>query len=82
MWSDAGQLDWWVKERQEGGVGYAVRTVCSRGSGLLILVLRRASDRYRWLRVHKASRWRLPYAPSAKKSTLGESKSETPCPGR
>ena len=26
MWSRAGQLDWWVKERQEWWVAYAVQT--------------------------------------------------------
>jgi hypothetical protein len=26
VWSKAGQLDWCVKERQNGGVAYAVQT--------------------------------------------------------
>jgi hypothetical protein len=32
MWSKAGQLDWWVRERQEWWVGYAVLTASSAGS--------------------------------------------------
>jgi hypothetical protein len=37
-WSRAGQLDWWVKERQLWLGGYAVRTVVNAGSELLIYV--------------------------------------------
>jgi hypothetical protein len=36
--SKAGQLDWWVKERQEWWVAYTVRTAASGGSELLIFV--------------------------------------------
>jgi hypothetical protein len=36
MWSNAGQLDWWMKDRQEWWVGYAVLTVSNDESGLLI----------------------------------------------
>ena len=35
--SKAGQLDWWVKERQEWWVAYAVLTTVNGGSELLIL---------------------------------------------
>ena len=37
-WSKAGQLDWWVKERQEWRVGYAVLTAVNGGSELLTFV--------------------------------------------
>jgi hypothetical protein len=30
-WSKAGQLDWWVKDRRNGGVGYAVQTAVNGG---------------------------------------------------
>jgi hypothetical protein len=36
-WSKAGQLDWWVKERREWWVTYAVLTAVNGGSELLIL---------------------------------------------
>jgi hypothetical protein len=36
--SRAGQLDWWVRDRQEWLVGYAVQTANSGGSELLIFV--------------------------------------------
>jgi hypothetical protein len=39
-WSTAGQLDWWVKERQEWLGRYAVQTAVNAGSGLLIFVPR------------------------------------------
>ena len=38
MWSKAGQLDWWVKERQE----WWVQTAVNGGSELLIFVRRAA----------------------------------------
>ena len=41
-WSKAGQLDWWVKERENGGVAYAVLTAVNGGSELLIFVRRAA----------------------------------------
>jgi hypothetical protein len=37
-WSTAGQLDWWVKERQEWWVPCAVQTAVNGGSELLIFV--------------------------------------------
>jgi hypothetical protein len=37
-WSKAGQLDWWVKNGGDGGVGYPARTAVNGGSGLLIFV--------------------------------------------
>jgi predicted anti-sigma-YlaC factor YlaD len=37
-WTKAGQLDWWVKERQEWRGRVRVRTAVSAGSGLLIFV--------------------------------------------
>jgi hypothetical protein len=41
-WSAAGTLDWWVKERQQGGWGgYAVLTDVNAGSKPLIFVLHR-----------------------------------------
>jgi hypothetical protein len=40
-WSKAGQLDWWVKERQDSA-GSAVATAGSAGSKLLIFVPRAA----------------------------------------
>ena len=43
-WSKAGQLDWWVKERQQCSAGYGVQTADNGGSELLIFVRRRASD--------------------------------------
>jgi hypothetical protein len=43
MWPKAGQLDWWVKERQESWVAYAVQTAVNGGSGLLIFVRRMLS---------------------------------------
>jgi hypothetical protein len=43
MWSNAGQLDWWVKERQEWWeVAYAVPTGVNGESELLIFVPRAA----------------------------------------
>jgi hypothetical protein len=33
---EAGQLDWWVQDRLEWSVGYAVRTAVNGGSKLLI----------------------------------------------
>jgi hypothetical protein len=33
-WSAGGQLDWWVKERREWWVAYAVRTVVNGGSAV------------------------------------------------
>ena len=42
MWSKAGQLDWWVKERQEWWVAYVVRMDVNGGSKLLIFVPRAA----------------------------------------
>jgi hypothetical protein len=44
-WSRAGPLGWWVKDRREWRVGYAVPTAVNGGSGLLIFVPRAASDR-------------------------------------
>jgi hypothetical protein len=41
-WSKAGQLAWWVKERQEWWVAYAVQTAVNGGSELLIFVSRAA----------------------------------------
>jgi hypothetical protein len=38
-WSNAGRLDWWAKERQQDGVGYAVHAGVNGGSELLIFVL-------------------------------------------
>jgi hypothetical protein len=37
-WSKAGQLDWWVKERHEWWVAYAVQTAVNGGSKPLIFV--------------------------------------------
>ena len=37
-WSKAGRLDYWVKERWGGSVGYAVQTAVNGGSRLLIFV--------------------------------------------
>jgi hypothetical protein len=37
-WSHAGQLDWWVKERQASLAAYAVQTAVNGGSKLLIFV--------------------------------------------
>ena len=37
-WSKAGQLDWWVKERQEWWGTYAIQTAVNGGSELLIFV--------------------------------------------
>jgi hypothetical protein len=37
-WSAGGTLDWWVKERSSGWVGYADRMVDNGGSKLLIFV--------------------------------------------
>jgi hypothetical protein len=37
-WSQAGQLDLWVKSGRIGGVVFAVRSAASGGSGLLIFV--------------------------------------------
>jgi hypothetical protein len=34
-WSRAGQLDWWVKDRQNGGIAYADRMAVNAGSELL-----------------------------------------------
>jgi hypothetical protein len=43
-WSAGGQLDWWVKERQQWLGRYAVQTAAISGSKLLIFVrLKRAS---------------------------------------
>jgi hypothetical protein len=36
-WSKASQLDWWVRERREWWVAYAVLTAVNGGSELLIL---------------------------------------------
>jgi hypothetical protein len=44
-WSIAGQLDWWVKERQEWWVAYAVPTAAKGGSELLSFGLRAAHSR-------------------------------------
>jgi hypothetical protein len=44
-WSKAGQLDWWVKGRQEWWGGCAGKTVVNGGFQLLIFVPPRASDR-------------------------------------
>ena len=38
-WSPGGQLDWWVKGRQQWFDGYAVQTVGNGGSKLLIFVV-------------------------------------------
>ena len=44
-WSEAGQLDWWVKERREWwGLGYVVLTAGNGGSELLIFVPRAAQS--------------------------------------
>jgi hypothetical protein len=48
MWSEAGQLDWWVKERRprlEWFGEFAVLMASSGGSKLVIYVPPRASDR-------------------------------------
>jgi hypothetical protein len=37
-WAHAGQLDWWVKERQDGTGGYVVPTAVNGGSELPICV--------------------------------------------
>jgi hypothetical protein len=37
-WSTAGQLDWWVRERRNGRVAYAVQTAVNAGSELMIFV--------------------------------------------
>ena len=37
-WSPGGQLDWWVKDRQEWWAAYVVPTVVNGGSELLIFV--------------------------------------------
>jgi hypothetical protein len=42
--SIAGELEWWVRERQEWWVGYAVATVVSGGSELLIFVRPKRAD--------------------------------------
>jgi hypothetical protein len=44
-WSNAGRLDYWVKERRNGGVGYAVPTAVNGGSEPLIFVPRNPNDR-------------------------------------
>ena len=38
-WSPRGTLDWWVKDRQSGGVAYADQMVVNGGSKLLIFAL-------------------------------------------
>jgi hypothetical protein len=43
-WSASGTLDWWVKERESGWVGCAVKTVVRSGSKLLIFVRRKRAD--------------------------------------
>ena len=43
-WSAGGQLDWWVKERQEWWAAYTVQTVAKGGSKLLIFAEPTASD--------------------------------------
>jgi hypothetical protein len=52
-WSRAGQLDWWVKERRNGGLAYAMQTAIDGGSALMIFVQRTAP-----LCRHSASRHR------------------------
>ena len=48
-WSKAGQLDWWVKERQKWWVGYAVQTAGNAGSKPKIFIRRAAhSDELSW----------------------------------
>jgi hypothetical protein len=48
-WSNAGRLDWWVKERQQWWVGYAVQMAVSGGSKLVIFVVARTSNL--WLKL-------------------------------
>ena len=45
MWSEAGQLDWWVKTGDDGSVAYAVQTAVNGGSELLIFVPRAGRNR-------------------------------------
>ena len=43
-WSNAGRLDWWVKDRQEWWDGYVVQTAVNGGSKLLIFASKRADS--------------------------------------
>jgi hypothetical protein len=47
-WSNAGTLDWWVKERLEWFGRYAMQTVVNGGSELLIFVPRVAFGHESW----------------------------------
>ena len=47
-WSDAGTLDWWVKNGRHGGVEYAAQTAGNAGSKLLISDRRAAPSADCW----------------------------------
>jgi hypothetical protein len=49
MWSKAGQLDWWVKDRKEWFAGYEARTAGNGGSELLSFVRRSGHSHDSWL---------------------------------